>query len=60
MMQKNIGAIDRSVRILAGVALLLWVTVFDGPVWAWLGFVPLATALLRWCPLYTVLGFCSK
>lgn len=59
-MQMNIGSLDRSLRILAGVALLLWVTVFNGPVWAWLGVVPLATALVRWCPLYSVLGIRSK
>lgn len=59
-MQNNIGTVDRSIRILVGVGLLLWVTLFDGPVWAWLGLLPLATALIRWCPLYTVLGFRSK
>ena len=26
-----------------------------GP-WGWIGVVPLATAALGWCPLYTVLG----
>lgn len=59
-MQNNIGAVDRSARILAGVGLLLWVTLFEGPVWAWLGLLPLATALIRWCPLYTVLGIRSQ
>lgn len=59
-MQNNIGTVDRSLRVLVSVGLLLWVTLFDGPVWAWLGLLPLATALIRWCPLYTVLGFRSK
>lgn len=60
IMQNNIGAVDRSIRILAGVGLLLWVTVFEGPVWAWLGLLPLATALIRWCPLFTLIGIRSE
>lgn len=59
-MQHNIGKIDRTLRIIAGVGLLLWALVFSGPVWAYLGIVPLATALIRWCPLYTLLGMRSR
>ena len=59
-MQHNIGKIDRTLRIMAGVGLLLWALVFSGPVWAYLGIVPLATALIRWCPLYTLLGMRSR
>lgn len=25
--------------------------------WGWLGVIPLATGLLRWCPPYALLGF---
>jgi hypothetical protein len=30
--------------------------------WGWIGVVPLATSLIGWCPLYTVLGVstCGK
>ena len=53
---------DRIVRIVAGVALLApgWGGVIDGTlgtVFKYLGFVPLATGLLGWCPLYAVFGF---
>ena len=29
---------------------------FGGPVWAWVGVVPLATAAIGFCPLYPLVG----
>jgi hypothetical protein len=55
-MSANVGTIDRIVRILAGLALLIWVAFFNGPVWAWIGVLPLVTGLLRICPAYSLLG----
>jgi hypothetical protein len=57
-MKKNVGAIDRALRLLAAVALFsLWFVLEGHARWfGLLGIVPLATALLAWCPLYTVLG----
>lgn len=55
-MKTNVGGADKILRIVAGIALLAW-AVFGGPVWAWIGIVPLATGLLGWCPAYTLLGF---
>jgi hypothetical protein len=54
-MQKNIGGIDKVARILVGVALIVW-AVLGGPLWAWIGVLPLATGLLGWCPAYSMLG----
>ena len=54
-MQTNIGSLDRACRIIAGIALIAW-TAYGGPVWGWLGIVPLLTGLIRFCPLYRVLG----
>ena len=54
-MKTNVGGADKILRIVAGIALLAW-AVFGGPVWAWIGIVPLATGLLGWCPAYTLLG----
>ena len=54
-MQTNVGGIDKILRILVGIALIVW-ALFGGPVWAWIGVVPLATGLLGWCPAYTLLG----
>lgn len=55
-MKANVGGIDRPLRIIVGLALLAWVLFFGGPVWAWVGVVPLATGLFSFCPLYTLLG----
>ncbi|SDS32668.1 YgaP family membrane protein [Pseudomonas oryzae] len=54
-MQKNVGGIDKIARILVGIALIVW-AIAGGPVWAWIGILPLATGLLGWCPAYTLLG----
>jgi hypothetical protein len=54
-MQMNVGVIDRVARIVVGIALIVW-AVIGGPLWAWVGVVPLATGALGWCPAYTLLG----
>lgn len=54
-MQKNVGGIDKIARIVVGIALIIW-AIAGGPVWAWIGVLPLATGLLGWCPAYTLLG----
>ena len=54
-MKTYVGGIDKIIRILAGVALIAW-ALMGGPVWAWIGIVPLATGLLGWCPAYTLFG----
>jgi hypothetical protein len=52
---RNIGALDRIIRIALGVGLLA--LVFFGPEtrWGWLGLVPLATGVVGFCPLYRLL-----
>lgn len=55
-MSKNVGGIDRILRIVIGVALIAATAAGMLPVWGYIGFVPLATGLLSWCPAYTVLG----
>ncbi len=54
-MKTNVGSIDKVLRILAGIALIAW-ALTGGPVWAWIGVVPLATGLLGSCPAYSLLG----
>mgnify|MGYP001039930879 FL=1 len=55
-MSVNVGSIDRIIRILAGLALIAWAAFFSGPVWAWIGVVPLATGIFRMCPAYSIFG----
>lgn len=54
-MKANVGGIDRILRIIVGIALVAW-ALMGGPVWAWIGVVPLATGLIGFCALYPLLG----
>lgn len=55
-MKKNVGGADRILRVLAGVALLGYGLVAHSWLGA-IGIIPLATALLEWCPAYLPFGF---
>lgn len=58
-MTKNVGPIDRVIRIVLG-GTLLYLALFASPNgynWiGWLGVVPLLTAAIGNCPLYSILG----
>ena len=54
-MKANVGNIDRIIRIVLGLGLIAW-ALAGGPLWAWIGVIPLATGLFTFCPLYTLLG----
>ena len=54
-MKKNIGSVDRTVRIFTGVVMIVAAFVFNG--WWWLtGIIPLATGIIGYCPLYVPFG----
>lgn len=55
-MTANIGNIDRIIRILVGIALIAIVFVGPQTPYGWFGIVPLATALIGWCPVYKLIG----
>jgi ABC-type branched-subunit amino acid transport system permease subunit len=55
-MTANVGGIDRILRIVAGLALLSLVFVGPQTLWGLVGLVPLGTALIGYCPAYTILG----
>ena len=54
-MAKDVGGIDRSVRIVAGLVLIGIALAGVSP-WGWVGIVPLATGLMGWCPPYAIFG----
>lgn len=58
-MKSNVGGIDRILRIVIGLVLIGMAVTGTVGAWGWIGIVPLATAALGFCPLYTVLGFSS-
>ncbi|WP_371809373.1 DUF2892 domain-containing protein [Ruegeria sp. HKCCD6604] len=55
MTTKNMGGLDKSLRIALGAALILGALLGYGT-WMWIGIVPLVTGLLNSCPIYSVLG----
>jgi hypothetical protein len=60
-MKQNVGTADKIVRIILGVALIGWGVVAGNWLGA-IGIVPLATALMGFCPLYPIVGMntCGK
>ena len=55
-MQKNVGGIGRSVRVVVGLVLIVLTLTDTIGVWGWIGVLPLATGLLGSCPWYPLLG----
>lgn len=52
----NVGGMDRVLRIVLGLALILGALSGSLGVWAWIGVVPLLTGLFRYCPAYRLIG----
>ena len=61
-MKRNIGTVDRVLRILVGVFLIALAATGTVGWWGWLGVIPLLTGLVSRCPAYSILGVssCSK
>jgi hypothetical protein len=55
-MKKNIGGIERFIRVIAGLGILSLVFIGPETKWGYLGFISLATGLIGWCPPYQLLG----
>jgi hypothetical protein len=56
MFKTNVGSLDRSARVVAGIGLLGAMAAGWIGAWGWIGVVPLATAALGSCPLYSLIG----
>jgi len=69
-MKVNVGSFDRTLRIVVGLVLLSMTPLISSMMAdmfgmslgsplgniAWIGVVPLFTALIGWCPLYSIIG----
>jgi hypothetical protein len=55
-MGKNVGSVDRILRVIVGAVLIVLVFVGPKTPWGWIGLIPIATALIGWCPAYRALG----
>ncbi len=53
---RNEGKLDRTLRVIAGAALISVVFVGPQSAWGWVGLVPLVTGLVGNCPVYSLLG----
>lgn len=58
-MKCNVGKTDRYLRIIAGIAIIA-VGVYMQSWWACIGFVPLITGIIRWCPAYLPFGISTN
>jgi len=55
-MTVNVGTLDRTLRIVAGIALIALAGTGTIGVWGYIGVVPLLTGLMRTCPAYSIFG----
>lgn len=55
-MSANVGTLDRILRVILGLVLLSLVFIGPKTYWGLIGIIPLFTALVSFCPLYTILG----
>ena len=55
-MKTNVGILDRSLRIAAGLVLIALAATGTVGWWGWIGVVPLLTGLAGTCPAYKLLG----
>ncbi len=61
-MEKNVGGIDRILRIIIGLGLISLVFVGPQTPWGWIGAIPLLSAIVGFCPAYRLIGMntCSR
>jgi hypothetical protein len=56
MVKANEGTMDRALRVLVGLTLLVLVAMEQIGLWGLIGLVPLVTGLVGFCPVYSMLG----
>jgi hypothetical protein len=61
-MKANMGSADRWIRFILGIGLILLFFFTAAPIKyvGILGIIFVVTALIKWCPLYTLFGFNTK
>ncbi len=53
-MKKNVGGIDKNIRLVLGIALIVF-GYLNNSWWGAIGIVPILTSLIGWCPFYVPL-----
>ncbi len=52
----NEGTVDRTLRVILGVAILSLTVVGPHTLWGLVGAIPLLTGIFGFCPMYRLLG----
>lgn len=55
-MPKNVGGIEKTLRIIIGIVLIALVFVGPKTPWGWIGLLPLITGLVGYCPAWSLFG----
>jgi hypothetical protein len=55
-MKVNEGALDRVLRVLVGAGIVSLAFIGPQTPWAYLGFIPILTGLVGFCPAYALFG----
>ena len=58
-MKRNVGTIDRIIRVILGLGLLTLAFIGPQTAWGYIGIVPLVTAFIGNCPAYSIFGISS-
>ncbi len=56
IMKRNVGGIDRILRVVVGIVLIALAATGTLGVWAYIGILPLVTGVIGWCPAYLPFG----
>jgi hypothetical protein len=53
-MHGKLGRVERALRFILGAGLITYALAHPTQAWAWVGLLPLLTALMSWCPAYAL------
>ena len=61
-MPKNIGDVDKIIRVIIGLALLSLLFLVEGNArwWGLIGIGPILTVVMGWCPGYSLIGVSTR
>ena len=57
-MKKNVGSADKILRIIVGIG-IIGAGVYYQSWWGAIGAIPIATAMMNFCPAYAIFGLSS-
>lgn len=56
MFRKNIGNVERILRVVAGLGIVSLAFIGPRSPWAFIGIIPALTGIIGWCPPYGIFG----